>query len=129
MDYNKITISGRVSKPAVNSTNKNGQPMTKFSIACNSLNKQDTLFFICLVYGNYGINVSKFLKVGASLICDGRLKTFTTKEGGTILMIDVNNINVLYSKGSTEQKPYTKPQREEDVYDINPAEVEDELPF
>jgi single stranded DNA-binding protein len=72
MDINSITFSGHVGKDARIVQLPSGSTLAEFSVACNSVPKQDATWYNVRTYGQYDIKyVEQYAKKGAFVIVTG----------------------------------------------------------
>jgi single-strand DNA-binding protein len=108
MDINKVFIIGRLTRDAELKYTANGQPVSKFSLACNEKKKEgdnwvdDVSYVDITLWGKQAESLDQYLKKGKQIAIDGKLKQerWTDKETGnnrSKLGVTVLNIQLLSS--------------------------------
>lgn len=155
MNLNKVLLVGRLTADPQLRTIPNGQPVTSFGLATNSVwidktgaKQEATEFHNIVVWGRQAETVSKFLTKGATALIEGRLQTrsWTDKEGGSRRTTEIIADRVQFGPkpmggGTSMQQnmpqqaaqsapPETSPAVELPVIDISEGEIKvEDLPF
>lgn len=87
MNLNKVFIVGRITADPQLKTTPSGQPVTSFSIATNRFwtgktggRQEETEFHNIVAWGRQAEVASQFLKKGAMVMVEGRLRTRTWQD-------------------------------------------------
>jgi len=113
---NVICITGGLTKDAEVSTTTSGTSMLKFSVA-NKIGygeHEKVNYFNCVIWGKRAEGrLAEFLTKGTQVAVTGELdmRVYQKKDGdcGASLEVNVNNVDLIGSKGKQEEKPAAKP--------------------
>lgn len=89
---NKITICGRLTKDPEISVTPSNKELSRFSIACNRLRKNEADFFSCIAWGEQGKTIAKYCHKGSQLLIVGSMQSraYDRKDGSKALIWEVN---------------------------------------
>jgi single-strand DNA-binding protein len=99
---NSIVVLGNIGKIEEHESQK-GQNYTKFSIACNTSQKNETTWFNCTAFGKVGEFISKYFKQGSPIIVTGEIRQ-TEYEGKRSYRVTVNSAHFVSKKGNGDTK-------------------------
>ena len=116
---NKVILSGRFTRDPEQRMMSNQTEFSRFSLACQSsfVNKngeRDTEFINCVAFGKTAATINRYLKKGAMIIAQGRIKnsSYDAQDGTKRYTTDVVVDNFEFAS-STQNKPgqaQTQPQ-------------------
>jgi len=133
MDYNRVILTGRLTRDPELRYSGGGKAVVQFGLAVNARRQnagtqtEETSFFDIVVFGKQAETCKQYLTKGRSVLVEGRLRqrSWTSEDGQKHRKVEViaNLVHFL----STAQKE-TQAQ-EAPVEDIPPAEDEEDVPF
>jgi len=116
-DLNNVVLIGRLTKDAEIKYTSTGKPVTKFSIANNSIsNKTEYVnYFDVNVWGVQAVNCEKYLKKGSKIVVTGSLRQNRWQDQSTGQVkskVEINAFNVQFlgSKQNGQQQNTQYPQ-------------------
>lgn len=93
LNYNRITLGGRIVRPIDLKTTTKGENWTSFTIAVkrNGKGEEATDFIDCVAFRKTAELIATMFTKGASIVVDGALniREFTTKDGTKIVKPEV----------------------------------------
>ena len=135
MDLNKVTLIGNMVRDPESRSLRTGAHVTRFSLATSyawtdsqtKARKEAVDFHHCIAWGKLGDIVTQYVKRGAKLYVEGRLRnrSYVAKDGikRTTVEVVADNMIMLGNR-----KPSTKPAQGNDKLireDVDVDEVED----
>ena len=123
MDYNHVTLVGRVTRdPEIKNVGK-GKPISvaTFSLALNDLRQDDyTHYFDCEVWGKQAETLCKYVQKGSELLVDGQLyqQRWKDKSGNQRSRIVVRVGRFVFGRAPKQAQP--QPEQEQPNYDDIP---------
>lgn len=103
---NRVELIGRVTKDANVATTDKDKFVVSFSLAVDRYHSENADFISCVVWGEYGYKMSKYLLKGARIGVSGNLhsRTYTDKNGSKHYVTEVNveHIDLLDSKPQSQ---------------------------
>lgn len=82
MNYNHVTLIGRITRDPENSFSANGTQVTKFSIAVGRVYKDETDFFSCVSFGKTAEFVNNHITKGRLVCVDGEIQINKFEKDG-----------------------------------------------
>jgi len=122
MDYNHVTLLGRLTRDPELSYLSSGTAMTKFGLAIGEKYKKDdqwvekTEFVDLVAWGKQGELVNEYLTKGSVCLVDGRLnfEQWETKDGQKRSKLSVTANKVVFLGGKSE-KPTTQSKEDDSI--------------
>lgn len=112
---NKITLIGNLTNDPDLKTTNNGVQVCTFTIAVNRrFSKDQTDFFRINVWRNLGETCKKYLAKGRKVAVIGELqaRTYQTKDGKTMMSLDVQADEVEFLSSATSTASAAKPSED-----------------
>ena len=134
MTLAKVFITGKVVKNPEKRFTQNDLPITSFTIDANP---QDETLVRVFIVGNSGETVEQSVKMGDSVLVEGRLQTNTVKttSGKDRKIFEINASTVEKISGTSAQSPQSTAAKESNLVQFSTEEMsedlidEDEIPF
>ena len=134
MTLAKVFITGKVVKNPEKRFTQNDLPITSFTIDANP---QDETLVRVFIVGNSAETVEQTVKMGDSVLVEGRLKTNTVKttSGKDRKIFEINASTVEKISGTSAQSPQSTAAKESNLVQFSTEEMsedlidEDEIPF
>jgi len=136
--YNKVIITGNLTRDPENKTTPSGVEIASFSLALNRQFKnqagesvEETSFVDCTAFGKQAELIGQYMSKGRPMLLDGRLKqdTWQTPEGKNRSKLSVVCEKFLFmdskqdAKQSANDEPNAKPANKSPIMD------DDDVPF
>ena len=134
MTLAKVFITGKVVKNPEKRFTQNDLPITRFTIDANP---QDETLVRVFIVGNSAETVEQTVKMGDSVLVEGRLQTNTVKttSGKDRKIFEINASTVEKISGTSAQSPQSTAAKESNLVQFSTEEMsedlidEDEIPF
>ena len=134
MTLAKVFITGKVVKNPEKRFTQNDLPITSFTIDANP---QDETLVRVFIVGNSAETVEQTVKMGDSVLVEGRLQTNTLKttSGKDRKIFEINASTVEKISGTSAQSPQSTAAKESNLVQFSTEEMsedlidEDEIPF
>ena len=134
MTLAKVFITGKVVKNPEKRFTQNDLPITSFTI---NANPQDETLVRVFIVGNSAETVEQTVKMGDSVLVEGRLQTNTVKttSGKDRKIFEINASTVEKISGTSAQSPQSTAAKESNLVQFSTEEMsedlidEDEIPF
>ena len=134
MTLAKVFITGKVVKNPEKRFTQNDLPITSFTIDANP---QDETLVRVFIVGNSAETVEQTVKMGDSVLVEGRLQTNTVKttSGKDGKIFEINASTVEKISGTSAQSPQSTAAKESNLVQFSTEEMsedlidEDEIPF
>ena len=134
MTLAKVFITGKVVKNPEKRFTQNDLPITSFTIDANP---QDETLVRVFIVGNSAETVEQTVKMGDSVLVEGRLQTNTVKttSGKDRKIFEINASTVEKISGTSAQSPQSTAAKESNLVQFSTEEMsedlmdEDEIPF
>ena len=134
MTLAKVFITGKVVKNPEKRFTQNDLPITSFTIDANP---QDETLVRVFIVGNSAETVEQTVKMGDSVLVEGRLQTNTVKttSGKDRKIFEINASTVEKISGTSAQSPQSIAAKESNLVQFSTEEMsedlidEDEIPF
>ncbi|HIQ89729.1 TPA: single-stranded DNA-binding protein [Candidatus Galligastranaerophilus faecipullorum] len=134
MTLAKVFITGKVVKNPEKRFTQNDLPITSFTIDANP---QDETLVRVFIVGNSAETVEQTVKMGDSVLVEGRLQTNTVKttSGKDKKIFEINASTVEKISGTSAQSPQSTAAKESNLVQFSTEEMsedlidEDEIPF
>ncbi len=134
MTLAKVFITGKVVKNPEKRFTQNDLPITSFTIDANP---QDETLVRVFIVGNSAETVEQTVKMGDSVLVEGRLQTNTVKttSGKDRKTFEINASTVEKISGTSAQSPQSTAAKESNLVQFSTEEMsedlidEDEIPF
>ena len=134
MTLAKVFITGKVVKNPEKRFTQNDLPITSFTIDANP---QDETLVRVFIVGNSAETVEQTVKMGDSVLVEGRLQTNTVKttSGKDKKIFEINASTVEKISGTSAQSPQSTAAKENNLVQFSTEEMsedlidEDEIPF
>ena len=134
MTLAKVFITGKVVKNPEKRFTQNDLPITSFTIDANP---QDETLVRVFIVGNSAETVEQTVKIGDSVLVEGRLQTNTVKttSGKNRKIFEINASTVEKISGTSAQSPQSTAAKESNLVQFSTEEMsedlidEDEIPF
>lgn len=82
MNYNHVTLIGRITRDPETSFSTNGTQVTKFSLAVSRVYKDETDFFSCVSFGKTAEFVNNNITKGRLVCVDGEIQINKFEKDG-----------------------------------------------
>ena len=131
-DFNKVIISGRITRDAEMKFLASGNAVSDFGFASNRKfsDKEETTYVDCTLFGKKAESLNQYMIKGKNLILEGRLRLESWEKDGqkrSKLSLVVDDVTFL-SSGEKQEK--TEPvAQEQRVYDTSYIDAEQTVPF
>lgn len=123
MNYNKITIGGRLVKDPELCTTKDAKYYTPFAVAVNRPGQNAGAVFIeCIAFDKTAEIVAKYFHKGSQILVEGRLDSRTVEKNG---------VSRVYWSVAAERVEFVdpKPAETKPAESFETLKTEDDLPF
>lgn len=131
MSINRVNISGNLTREPEVRTSASGSAIMHFGVAVNDRSKNQSTgewedrpnFIDCTMFGARAESVSRFLRKGAKVAIEGKLRWSQWERNGekrSKVEVIVDEIEFMSSRGESPQaaaKRYPEPAREASIYD------------
>lgn len=136
MDFNSVTLIGRISQePEMRSTG-NGTPVANFSLAVNreqkgADGKPIADFFRCTAFGKTAENVHQYKHKGDEILVTGRVQNskWTDQQGVTHYSTEVLVDRVKFGQTAAKNRPANGSSTAATGEPLPPMEEMEEVPF
>jgi single-strand DNA-binding protein len=130
MDFNKIILTGRITKDPNLKYLESGKAHVGFQIAVDGYDKDKQAdFFHVATFGHTAEFISKYVNQGDLLLVEGRLvnNNWITKDGEKRYSVQIiaQQVQLLRKKNTANEEP--KEESEEEIPEIQDGT--DEIPF
>lgn len=127
---NRVTIKGRLVKDPEKRITASGKAVANFRIA-NDINKEQSIFIDCAVFGEGAEFVSRSFRKGSAIIVDGKLtqRKYTSKDGNNVTSTEILVTDVDFADSKQEQPTQQKPKNTPEAIYQNQYQEDDDLPF
>lgn len=117
---NNVHLIGRVTRDANVATTDKDKFVVSFTVAVDRYRSESADFISCVVWGEYGYKMSKYLTKGAQIGLSGslRTRTYTDKNNSKHYVTEVNveHIDLLGKKSDNAAVNSPSTDNEEDTY-------------
>lgn len=131
MSINRVNISGNLTREPEVRTSASGSAVMHFGVAVNDRSKNQQTgewedrpnFIDCTMFGARAESVSRFLRKGAKVAIEGKLRWSQWERNGekrSKVEVIVDEIEFMSSRGESPQaaaRRYPEPSREASIYD------------
>lgn len=138
MDYNRVILTGRLTKDPELRYSGGGKAVVQFGLAVNARRQnagsqsEETSFFDIVVFGNQAEVCKKYLTKGRSVLVEGRLRqrTWTSEDGQKRRKVEII-ANRVHFIGTAQKEAQSIVEPVEDVPAVEDALPDDEedIPF
>lgn len=133
MDYNRVILTGRLTKDPELRYSGGGKAIVQFGLAVNARRQnagaqsEETSFFDIVVFGKQAEICKQYLTKGRSVLVEGRLKqrSWTSEDGQKRRKVEII-ANLVHFMGTAQKEVKAI---EEPVEDVPPGEDEEDVPF
>jgi single-strand DNA-binding protein len=131
-DFNKVIISGRITRNAELKTLSSGNAVSDFGFASNRKfgDREETTYVDCTLFGKKAESLNEYMVKGKNLILEGRLRLESWEKDGqkrSKLSLVVDDVTFL-SSGEKQEK--TEPvAQEQRVYYTSYIDADQTVPF
>lgn len=141
MAFNKVLLTGNITRDVEYNTTTTGMAVCKFSLAVqrkfkNAEGKHDTDFFNIVAFKTLADLCHNYVKKGSKIGIIGSIqnRSWKDKEGNTKYATDIiaDEVEFLSSKGEDESKAPEKTEKksvQQKIAQLEPVEESDEMPF
>ena len=131
MSINRVNISGNLTREPEVRTSASGSAVMHFGVAVNDRSKNQQTgewedrpnFIDCTMFGTRAESVSRFMRKGAKVAIEGKLRWSQWERNGekrSKLEVIVDEIEFMNSRSESSQaaaKHHPEPSREASIYD------------
>jgi single-strand DNA-binding protein len=131
-DFNKVVLSGRVTRDAEIKFLSSGNAVCDFGFASNRKfgEKEETTYVDCTIFGKKAESLNQYMVKGKNLILEGRLRLETWEKDGqkrSKLSVVVEDVTFL-SSGERKEQSETEVRETKTSYSPN-IDLEQSVPF
>ena len=107
INYNRVTLGGRITKELELKSSGSGNYYCQFSVAITTGKDKHTEFFNCTAFGKTAELVTQHFGKGSNILIDGRLAQNTYEKDGqkrSTTSVTVDNVFFIDSKNETPKQ-------------------------